>query len=400
MSKFWRIALPLIIVALAGAVMALLILSRSEPASRVPDPPLAVVRTQQVQLQQLQLTVKSQGTVSPRTQSVLVPEVSGRIVEVAPAFVPGGFFEAGQMLLRVDPHDFRLALIQARSRLAQAELLHAQVEAEAEVARAEWNDLGQGKATPLTLREPQLADARAAVEAAQAGLALAERNLERTEIRAPYAGRVREKVVDLGTTVGPGTALARVYAVDYAEVRLPLPDDQLAFLDLPMGYRGERNGSNGPEVVLRAEFAGRVHEWRGRIVRTEGEIDSRSRMVHAVARVKDPYRRSQDRDRPPLAVGLFVEAEILGRRADAVAVFPRSVIRDGDQVLVVDGDDRVRFRKVEILRTTQREVIVSSGLEAGERVCLSALTAVTDGMRVRTADSLPADAGAPQEQAS
>ena len=189
--------------------------------------------------------------------------------------------------------------------------------------------------------------------------------------------------MDVGQYVTPGTPLARVYAVDYAEIRLPLPDAELAYLDLPLDYRDEAARDTGPEVILRADFAGKTHEWRGRIVRTEGEIDPRSRMVYTVARVKDPYARGDDPSRPPLAAGLYVEAEILGHGAEGVAVVPRSAVRNGDTVLVVDEDDLLRFRTVDILRTGDQKAIIRSGLAAGERLCLSSLVAVTDGMRVR-----------------
>ena len=179
--------------------------------------------------------------------------------------------------------------------------------------------------------------------------------------------------------------MATIYAVDYAEVRLPLPDDQLAYVELPLHYRGETQRQKGPRVTLRADFAGETFEWTGRIVRTEGEIDPGSRMVHAVAQVKNPYGRGDDPDRPPLAVGLYVEAEIEGATAEGVAVLPRSALRGRSQVLVITPEDRLEFRDVDLLRTTRDEIYVRGGLKEGERVCLSPLEAVTDGMQVRTA---------------
>jgi RND family efflux transporter MFP subunit len=271
--------------------------------------------------------------------------------------------------------------------VAQAELRLAQEEAEAEVARNEWQDLGGGEASSLTLRVPQVAEAEAALASARAALDRAERDLERTRIRAPYAGRVREKNVDLGQYVTPGTPLAQIYSVDFAEIRLPLPDADLAFVDLPLSFRGAEADSPGPEVVLRAEFAGRSYEWSGRLVRTEGEIDPRTRMVHAVAQVKNPYGRGDDPERPPLAAGMFVEAEIAGRPVKGVAVIPRTALRNDSQVLVVDRDNRLQFRDVVVLRTSDDQAIVSSGLNQGDRVCLSNLAAVTDGMRVRVFDA-------------
>jgi RND family efflux transporter MFP subunit len=222
------------------------------------------------------------------------------------------------------------------------------------------------------------------VAAAEAALERAERNLDRTRIRAPYAGRVRSKRVDMGQYVTPGVSVATVYAVDAAEVRLPLPDDELAYLDLPLDYRGGGTSGSNPGVVLRAEYGGRVHEWKGSIVRTEGEIDPKSRMVHVVASVPDPYREVPGR--PPLAVGMFVQAEIRGRTARDVAVLPRAAMRSDGRVWVVDDEDRLRFRDVTVLRADREVVLIADGLRDGERVCLSPMEAATDGMQVRIGD--------------
>jgi RND family efflux transporter MFP subunit len=323
------------------------------------------------------------------------------VIGVSPAFAEGAFFEKEQVLLEVDPHDYRQAVVRARGEVARTKLALAREEAEAEVAREEWEDLGAGEAaTALTLREPQLEDARAAVASAEANLTTAQRNLERTRIRAPYAGRLRRKNVDVGQFVTVGSPVATIYAVDYAETRLPLPDDELAYLDLPLHYRGETKRQKGPRVTLEADFAGKTYEWTGEIVRTEGEIDPGSRMVHAVAQVKNPYGRGDDPDRPPLAVGLYVEAEIQGVTARDVAVLPRSALRGRSQVLVITPDDRLEFRNVDLLRTTREEIYVRDGLREGERVCLSPLEAVTDGMKVRTASSAGEGGGSAQEPTS
>ena len=377
LSKF----LPILILLIAAAGGAALVLSKPKPEKREPEAIVPLVRVHTVELTDHQLTVLSQGTVSPRTQSVLVPEAAGRVIEVSPAFAPGGFFEDGEWLLRIDPHDYRQALIGAQSMQAQARLRLLLVEAEAELAREEWQALGRGEANPLTLFEPQLAEAKAALAAAAAGVEQALTNLQRTEVLAPYAGRVQTKQVDLGQVVAPGTPLATIYAVDLAEVRLPLPDDELAFVDLPLGYRGESGAGSGPRTILRAEFAGDVHEWNGRIVRTEGMIDPVSRMIHTVVQVKDPYGRSKP-GRPPLAVGMFVEAEIVGKTVENVAVIPRSSLRPDGRVLIVDAEGRLHLRDIEVLRALNETVIVEAGLADGDRICTTALSAVIEGMKV------------------
>ncbi|MCP3977898.1 MAG: efflux RND transporter periplasmic adaptor subunit [bacterium] len=388
MKRLLATLLPILLIVVAVLIAGAMINARPAPDTRIPDIPLPMVRVQAVELQDLQLTVKSQGTVRPRTESMLVPEVSGRVIEVSPSFESGGFFEEGDLLLRIDPHDYRQAAVQSHSAVAAAELRLAEIRAEAEIARKEWDDLGSGEATPLTLFEPQLLQAEAALASAEAARGRAERDLERTAVRAPYAGRVRTKEVDLGQFVGRGARLGTIYAIDFAEIRLPLPDHELAFVRLPLGYRGEGETPAQPEVVLTAEFAGRVHTWHGRIVRTAGEIDPQSRMVRAVARVENPYARGADRERPPLAAGMFVEAEIVGRSVENVSVIPRSALRSGDQVLILDDENRLRFRDVTVLRLTPERAILSDGLATGDRVCLSAISAVTDGMRVRPHGSI------------
>jgi RND family efflux transporter MFP subunit len=392
MMRWMKLLLPLAIVLLGAAAATSMIMSRKAPDTHVREIKPPLVRTLQVKLEDVRLTVRSQGTVSPRTQSTLVPEVSGPLIFVDRAFAAGGFFESGTVLLKVDPHHYRQALVQARAAVAQTELRLAQEEAEGEVAREEWEDLGEGEVSPLTLREPQIAEARAAVEAARSAVLTAERNLDRTMIRAPYDGRVRSKHVDLGQYVTPGTQLASIYAVDFAEVRLPLPDADLAFVDLPLVYRGDEGEESRPAVTLRSEFAGQLFEWHGRIQRTEGEIDPRSRMVHVVAVVADPYGRGENPDRPPLAAGMYVEAHIVGREVADVAIVPRTAIRNRNQVLIVDDDDRLRFRDVDVLRHEDGSTLIASGLMPGERVLLSNLTTVTDGMRVRLEDDESGDA--------
>ena len=390
-----RKALLPILVLLFGALGAAgMIASRKTIATQPPEvlPPL--VRVAEVHPQTVQLTVTTQGAVAPRTESTLVAQVAGEIRAVSPAFADGGFFEAGDVLMTIDPRDYAVAVSQARVQVAQARLLLSREEAESAIAREEWQTLGSGEPADLVLRKPQIAEARAALEAARGILSRAELNLERTRIRAPYAGRVRAKSADVGQYVAPGVVLGRIYAVDYAEVRLPIPDDKLAHLDLFFDFRGEKAGQTGPDVRLTAVFAGQRHTWMGRIARIEGEIDPHSRMIHLIARVSNPYAR-EIHSRPPLAVGLFVQAEIVGKTVQDVFSIPRAALRGKNQLLVV-RDDRLYFREVEILRTDAHSAIVQSGLADGERICLSPLDAVVDGMRVRIADESRNMAFAPE----
>ena len=383
-KKWLKFILPVLVLVLGVAGAWKMIDLRPVVETQPPEILVPLVRVLRIQSQNLQFKVQAQGTVVPRTEIALVPEVSGKVVYVSPSLAAGGFFEEDSVLLRIDPGDYETAVVQAKSQVAQGELLLERERAEAAAALKEWEGLGDGEAPSLLRREPQLAEARAALAAAQAALQQAQRDLEKAQIRAPFAGRVRQKSVDIGQFVNRGTSVGIIYSVDLAEVRLPLPDDQLAYLDLPLSYRGEDQQIRGPRVILRSTFGGKEYSWRGRVVRTEGEIDPRTRMVHAVAQVSNPYGRGEDPDRPPLAVGMFVEAEIMGRKVKGVVVLPRAALRGENQVLVVDSEDRLHFRSVEVLQADRREAVVKSGLQEGERVCLTLLDTVVDGMKVQT----------------
>ncbi len=380
-----------IAIALGGfACAGLLIATGPQVEPRPPDRVAPLVRAIEVAPETIRLRVSTHGTVMPRTESELVPEVSGRVVWMSPELVSGGFFEEGEPLLRIDPLDYEAALEQGRAAAARARSDLA----DARRDDARQRDLkAQGVASDAARDDAanRLAVAEASLREARAALARAERDLARTEITAPYQGRVRSERVDVGQFVGRGTPVATIYAVDLAEVRLPVHDEELAFIDLPLlrnGGAGE-DGTPAVPVTLRARFAGTRHEWHGHVVRTEGELDPRTRMVHVVAQVPAPYAQG---DAPPLSVGLFVEAEITGAEAKGVVVLPRSSLRGAGQVLVVDEEDRLRFRDVDLLRVDADEILVRGGLARGERVCISPLESATEGMAVRVRDDPPAGA--------
>jgi len=398
MTKKIRIILPLFIVFLGfmGAVLMIMLRPKIERKEVSFLPPL--VRSQMIGLQDYQLTVTSQGTVSPRTESDLVSQVKGEVISASPQFASGGFFRKGDVLLEIDPRDYEFAIALLNDEVAQAKLRLTQEEGEARIAQEEWEKLGGGEeANPLVLREPQLAQAKAAVVAAEAAFSQAKLNRERTKIRAPFDGRIRSKNVDLGEYVSPGVPLATIYAVDFAEVRLPIPDEEMAYLDCCIDFRSEKPALPNLDVELTVNYGGQNYSWAGKIIRVEGEIDPMSRMVTLVARVKDPYGRRERSNRPPFAVGLFVEAKIKGRKVENVVLIPRSALRGEDRVLVIDSNSRIHFRTVEILKKDSKIVIISSGLETGEKICLSRLEMVVDGMTVREMEEGNPDSGAEEE---
>ncbi len=383
-----KLLLPLgvLLVALLGA--AGLLATAPRVATTTPERLLPAVRVIRVEPGPVRLRVRSQGTVAPRTESDLIPEVSGPIVWISPALVSGGFFEQGEALLRIDRLDYEANAAMARAALARAESERQHADRNLERReRLSSQDISSTSQLDDARRAARVTEAT--LEEARVALQQAERNLDRTEVRAPFSGRVRSEHVDVGQFVSRGAVVATLYATDFVEVRLPIPDGELAYLSLPRWRAGEAAGP-GPKVRLRATFAGREHTWTGRVVRTEGEIDPKSRMVHVVARVEDPYQRTAGADaadRPPLAIGLFVRAEIEGLLVKDVTIVPRSALRDDRQLMVVDGDDRLRLREVDVLRIDREDVLIRTRLRPGERVCVSPIEAVVEGMRVRPVEA-------------
>ncbi len=383
--RILQVLLPLAVI-IGGSLGAKALMEAYKPPEKqavVVEPPL--VRVIEARSEPLRLTISAEGSVRPRTESEIVPEVSGKVVWVSDSLAVGGFFAKGDELMKIDRREYELAVVRAQAAVAQAELRLATEEQEAEVARKEWDDLGQGTPTPLVLREPQLAQMRAELASAHAALDQAAYDLERTVVYAPYNGRIRRKQVDVGQYVQRGQSVANVYSTDVAEVILPVPDDQLEYVRLPLAYRGSDADSQGPRVTLSTDFAGRRYSWQGRIVRTEAEIDPQTRMIQAVAQVKDPYAQPRNSSRPPLAVGMYVEAEIEGRSVRTIPL-PRAALRGDDTVWVVDADGRIEFRKVDILRLERDRVLISGGVKAGETVCVSTLEAAVDRMQVRVVE--------------
>jgi len=377
-----KIVLPLVV--LAGGIVGThaLIAGAPEPEPRPKQDHRPTVDTVVVVKETRRLDVEAYGFVQPRTEITLAPQVSGRVDRISPALKSGGFFRKGEVLLHIEPRDFELAVTQAKARIARAGALLDRERAEAEIARKEWERFGAGKANPLVLRKPQLAEAEAELASAEAGLAVAELNLERTTIRAPFAGRVRSVRVDEGQFLTTGTPVATVISTDHAEVRLAVPVDRIAFLDLPLDTSvGHEESGSGLAISLVATFQDRQYTWQGRIVRTEAEIDVRSRVVHAIARVKNPFAKRMP-GQPPLLMGMYVRATIPGRVAADVAVLPRSLLHGRDQVVVVDENDRLHLRKVTVRRRCGEEVIISSGLEKGERICATQVDPLVEGMAV------------------
>ncbi len=327
-----------------------------------------LVATMTLEYMTANFEIHSQGTVRPRTETVLSAEVAGTIISISPKFVAGGVFKENETLLRIDPTNYSVSFDQAEALVAQRQI--------------EYD--GAKKLRSQGYRaESEYASAAALLASARAELVRAQRNLERTYIRLPYDGIVRAKETDLGQYVAAGTRIGVVFSTDYAEVRLPLTDRDLAFIDLPSPVEVLASGTaDGPAVTLAAVQKGRPVEWQARIVRTEGVVDEKSRMTYAVARIADPYNRHHDGNLLP--VGSFVGATIQGSAAEKTIRVPRSAVRGSRQLLFVDDDNKIEIRDVDIVRSDNLYSYLQGGATDGERIVVSALEAPIDGMSVRT----------------
>ena len=386
--RWMKFLLPLGVI-VGGVLLAWLVSARPEAERRSVPPPSLLVEVATAERQPVTFVVRTQGAVTPRTSTTLVSEVSGQIVEVSPAFVKGGFFASGDVLARIDPRNYRTALKRARSEVAKAKTKVATEHGLAAYAYRDWQRLrslgaaeADAQASDLALRKPQLAEAVAGLESAEADLEKATEDLNRTEIRAPYDGMVRNKRADIGQFVNVGTALAETFAIDYAEVRLPLPQNELQYLDLP----GSHGGATLP-VTLRADIGGVAHAWEGRVVRTEGVFDAESRVLHLVAQVDDPYRLRGASHAEPLRVGTFVSAAIEGRAGGDLFVIPRHSLQRGKTLWLVEDDMTIQPRNLTILRYDEEFAYVAAGLESGDRYTVTPPEQPLPGMLVRLSNA-------------
>ncbi|MDG2169813.1 MAG: efflux RND transporter periplasmic adaptor subunit [Opitutales bacterium] len=389
---FLRALPPLIVLALTGASCYYIFWSKPEPRKFPKFEVAPKVAVETLRPQSYQVWLNTQGTVQARTESELVSQVRGNVISVSPSFKPGGFFEEGEILMEIDRRDYEMETRISSGQLAQAQLRLSEEEATVAQALADWKRLNlEEEPSDLVLRKPQLNEAKANVDAAEARLELAQLNMERTTIRAPYAGRVLYNQVDFGQYISPGNNLARIYAVDYAEIRLPLNEKQLAYIDLPELYRGESEASvDGPNVTLTWSVGNDEHKWLGKIVRAEGALDTQSRQLFVVAQVENPYAKQAD-GKPPFKVGSFVQATIEGNLLHNVFVIPREQYRKNEYVLIVDEENKLRRREIVVQWGDDDNLVVSSGIKAGERLCTTPMNFPVDGMTVEiiSEDGIP-----------
>ncbi len=382
--------LPILI--LIGAVAAFIIMGamKSEPEETEEVVKAIPVLTTMATRDNVVLTVDVQGEVQPRTEINLVPQVNGLITYMSPKFIEGGRFNKGDLLVRIDPEEYALRVTQAQANVAQAETVVVRELAEAAIAKQDWEQLGRtGEPTALTLREPQVAEARAQLASAKARLSEAELQLKRTTLVAPFSGRVTIRHVDQGEFVTAGTKLGEIYATSVMDVRLPLTNEELRRAGLTLGFEAT-DQTPGIPVTLKADVAGTLSEWSGEIVRTDSRFDAATRVLYAYVEVRDPISKGTGPG-TLLAPGIFVNAAIDGRRLDNVITVPRSALRGQDQVYVAE-DDTLSIKTVSVLSSNRQEAVLADGITPGVQVITSPIRGVAEGMKVEVVNRDAANA--------
>ncbi len=384
-SKKWmRIILPVAVLVVGFLLLKVLSGLRPEVVKKEPAPNHPKIMTYTVRQEPIRIIIDAQGSVVPRQQTRLTARVSGHIEWVSPDFYVGGSFREGDVLLKLDPLPYESALAEAQSRLALAESLRLQEQEASEQARLDWANVGEGEPSQLVLRIPQLEKAEADLQAAKVAIQMARDNLSYTEIRAPYAGRVQSKLVDVGQAItAQATVLGEIFAVDAMEIPMALSLDDLALIP------GSNNGTGRPEqveVTLGSTIAGVDHEWVARIDRTAASVDERTRMITAYARIEPPFISDKG---APLRPGMFVRAAILGDMIATGSRIPRGAIQPGNLVYRLTADERLEAVEVDMVRSDAEWAIIANGLQPGDRLCLTPLLFFVDGMRVEPVNDRP-----------
>ena len=365
---------PFLIVFSSIVVFTLMLKLKPEAEFQKPKVAPQVVETMAAYPSEVRAKINSQGTIRPEHEIIITSEVSGKVEWISTKFLDGSGFSIGDTLMKIEKRDYELALISRESSLFQARLALEREEAEANLANIEWKRVGKGDASSLTLREPQLAQARAVLAAAEAAYEQSKRNLKRTEVIAPFDGRVRKKMVDIGANLVPGSRIADIYNTLNYEVRLPVADKDIPFLGIPLDGTTLLESSR-PSVLLTTSYGGDTFQANGYIVRSESQIDPKTRMISVIATI--PMNKMNRK----LKVGMFVNAEIDGLSFKNITVVPRSAVKN-DMIWVVE-DNYLRKKSVEVIRFEADLAFIADGLNKNDRVLVTRLDSYVDGMPVR-----------------
>lgn len=376
-----NVQVPMIILLGLIVVLVALVMFKPKALKEVPEPRLPVVSIQQVEKQTVSIPVYSRGIIKPGTEIPLVSEVQGKIVEVSKNFESGAYFKQGELLLKIDATNYTLDLARAKSQVANAKLNLAKVDAEVKTNRISASSVGKAR----------LEEAHAQLEAAQADYTRAKLLLAGTSIIAPFDGRVREKLVDVAQYIAPGVQIGTIFATDMAELKLPLSDAQLELIKIPT-QPGGSDAEQNPRIILRGEYAGHDYFWYGKVVRTEGGVNQRNRLLHVIAEIEQPFNEDESQpNKPPLMIGKFVEVEIEGTKFHDVVAIPREILRNSNQVWTLNDDNHLEIKQVEVMHRGKDKVYIRSGLEHGDWVVSTQLDVVVDGMKVQLADNQKVD---------
>jgi len=386
LRRFLVFMMPVLVIAASIGGFMVMSAMKAEPEEKEEEVKALPVLTVAARSDNVTLTVMAQGEVQPRSQINLVPQVSGKLVYMSPKFIEGGKFDKNELLGRIEATEYELRVVQARANIAQAETAVLREKSESEIAQRDWDELGSGEqASALTLREPQMAEAAARLEAAKAQLAEAELQLSRTNIYAPFSGRVIRRQVNQGAYVTTGQQVGEIYSIDVMDVRLPLTNQDLSRAGLSLGYSAAPG--EGIPVTLSADVAGVQASWQGEIVRTASRFDPETRVLFAFAEVRDPFGKASSGG-IPLAPGIYVNGEIRGESVDSAVIIPRSALRGKNEVYIATSDETLEIRTVEVRATTRESAILLAGLKPGEKVITSPIRGAVSGMDIDVVEPL------------
>lgn len=369
---------PIFILSVAVVVSYILWLLGQVQPDPVEDAPAPDVIVQILTPEDIQVTINSTGTTKPLTQTVLNAEVGGEVIYRSKKFSEGSSVLAGEILAKIDDTDLQLQYKSALLQLANAEVQYSLQVAESEVAKEAWDKLGKGKGSDLALKKPQLKQTEALMEVAKAQVNSAKKKLNKTEIVAPYAGRIQSSNIDIGTTIVPGQPLGAMYTSSEIEVTLSVKDNDLQFLSIPMDGR-KLNLSEQAKVSIKSFYKGRNQTWEGKLERVDGVIDPITRMINLIAVFKNDFIET---DKPSLPIGLFVEAQIDGIILKNVFRVPVNAISENNEVFIIDKNNQLQSRSILVLKKYNEFVIAKDNLKAGERLVITKLSTASNGITV------------------